>query len=199
MKGKREIYMFLALSMLCINMLCSCSSGNGYPPKFSYEGKAFIYSGHDFAFLPENYQLLGMVEEALQTKWDFNGTFGSADSPVYLNSDHGNAILVCVKNSEEYKLFVTKELISYGYAFVKGRLYRDTYRQMESLPSDFILYGTIWKQVFDKIPDEELSGGITLTEYINGNVFVSNQNDNYIYIEAAQYYPGIYHEFERIN
>ena len=189
-KGKKLT--LLLILILCLAGIGGCSSGTDFPPRFTYGGKEFSYSGQTWKTLPERYEYLGNVEEVLQITWNYGELFGGAESTIYRNTENGDSLLISAGNNN-YNLFLSAELNGRHYVFVRGMLYYNTNQASKELPRGFVLFGTASSRVYDRLPCEELT-------FLNGamgdgHVYVSGGDEEPIYWEDIDY-PGTYYRCE---
>lgn len=192
--AKKNKLCVLFVIILLFSMLGGCSSVDPqFPPRFSYEGKEYMFSGHSFSKLPDYYLLLGSVEETLRIAWNYGNLFGDGKSLVYQSKDNKGALVIRPQGYGKYNLFLTKVLNSGHFIFVNQRLYLNTNRRIDSLPDDFLFYGRIEKRVYDNFPVEELTalGGTS----VGGNIYISNKEDAFILWEDENY-PKTYYACE---
>ena len=180
----------LCVLLLTLGLISGCSTPyTGFPPRFKYDGRDYSYSGHSFNSVPAHYSLLGNVKDVLQVTWNYGDLFGREDSEIYKNTSTQESLLISARKGI-YQLFLSKEMNSGHFIFVRGSLFRDTYQYVDAVPDGYVSYGELEVRVYDKYPDEELTwlGGWQR----GGRVYISNRDEEHIYWEDIDY-PGIYY------
>lgn len=169
-------------------------------PHFNLNGRTYWLSGNgqtSLSGLPSGYRSAGNTS----TLKDFQGPFGQADTQVFMDSDHPDAVFLFVERGKPvYLLFTTQKLLE-NLINYDGHIYQ----QENEIPADhhevpwkasnsYRYVGTVTQVDYTKIPSHAFE--TNFSNSLGCKVYASPSRKQCLYLEQTQGSAAYYLEFK---